>query len=190
MQLQDVRGESAGADEGAVAADVVQQEREEQRRLLADSHSTELELRWKLQHGEKRWTRERNELLERFEKERQEWDRSLRDMHHKMEKVIPTYFTYTFPYLETEPISHLLHPRYRKTFYSQQKEVQHMSSPLRRAPVRLLDLRVHPAQLHTCAPTPTQRPHWRRRGRWADPDPVRDTGPQRACFWMPSPLTP
>lgn len=92
-------GESAdaGADEGAVAADVLQQEREEQRRLLADSHSTALELRWKLQHGEKRWTRERNELLERFEKERQEWDRNLREMHRKMEKVrgaIPAYFTY------------------------------------------------------------------------------------------------
>ncbi|KAK2900432.1 hypothetical protein Q8A67_008547 [Cirrhinus molitorella] len=88
-QLQDMRGESAGAvaDEGAVAADVLQQEREEQRRLLADSHSTALELRWKLQHGEKRWTHERNELLERFEKERQEWDRSLREMHRKMEKM-------------------------------------------------------------------------------------------------------
>ncbi|XP_056301727.1 microtubule cross-linking factor 1 isoform X2 [Danio aesculapii] len=85
--LQDARGDSTGADEGAIAADVLQQEREEQRRLLADSHSTALELRWKLQHGEKRWTRERNELLERFEKERQEWDRSLRDMHHKMEKM-------------------------------------------------------------------------------------------------------
>uniref|UniRef100_A0A8C1PS12 Microtubule crosslinking factor 1 n=1 Tax=Cyprinus carpio TaxID=7962 RepID=A0A8C1PS12_CYPCA len=88
-KLQDMRGESAGAvaDEGADSADVLQQEREEQRRLLADSHSTALELRWKLQHGEKRWTRERNDLLERFEKERQEWDRSLREMYRKMEKM-------------------------------------------------------------------------------------------------------
>nr|XP_017207940.1 microtubule cross-linking factor 1 isoform X2 [Danio rerio] len=85
--LQDARGVSTDADEGAVSTDVLQLEREEQRRLLADSHSTALELRWKLQHGEKRWTRERNELLERFEKERQEWDRSLRDMHRKMEKM-------------------------------------------------------------------------------------------------------
>ncbi|XP_016142400.1 microtubule cross-linking factor 1-like isoform X5 [Sinocyclocheilus grahami] len=88
-RLQDMRGESAGAvaDEGAVASDVLQQEREEQRCLLADSHSTALELRWKLQHGEKRWTHERNELLERFEKERQEWDRSVREMYRKMEKM-------------------------------------------------------------------------------------------------------
>uniref|UniRef100_A0A8C1U1I0 Microtubule crosslinking factor 1 n=1 Tax=Cyprinus carpio TaxID=7962 RepID=A0A8C1U1I0_CYPCA len=75
QRLQDMRGESAGADEGAVVSDVLQQEREEQSRLLADSHSTALDLHWKLQHGEKRWTHERNELLERFEKERQEWDR-------------------------------------------------------------------------------------------------------------------
>ncbi len=104
LQLQDTRGESAGAgaDEGADSADVLQQEREEQRRLLADSHSTALELHWKLQHGEKRWTRERNELLERFEKDRQEWDRSLREMHRKMEKVQdvnPAYFTHTHQYM-------------------------------------------------------------------------------------------
>ncbi|XP_059358612.1 microtubule cross-linking factor 1-like [Carassius carassius] len=88
-KLQDMRGESAGAvaDEGADSADVLQQEREEQRRLLADSHSTALELCWKLQHGENCWTRERNELLERFEKERHEWDRSLREMYRKMEKM-------------------------------------------------------------------------------------------------------
>uniref|UniRef100_A0A8C2D8S1 Microtubule crosslinking factor 1 n=1 Tax=Cyprinus carpio TaxID=7962 RepID=A0A8C2D8S1_CYPCA len=83
--LQDMRGESAGADEGAVVSDVLQQEREEQSRLLADSHSTALDLHWKLQHGEKRWTHERNELLERFEKERQEWDRSLQDMYHVLQ---------------------------------------------------------------------------------------------------------
>ncbi|XP_026133999.1 microtubule cross-linking factor 1-like isoform X2 [Carassius auratus] len=82
-RLQDMRGETGDT----VASDVLQQEREEQSRLLADSHSTALELHWKLQHGEKRWTQERNELLERFEKERQEWDRSLREMYRKMEKM-------------------------------------------------------------------------------------------------------
>ncbi|XP_051983667.1 microtubule cross-linking factor 1-like isoform X2 [Xyrauchen texanus] len=86
-KLQEARGESADAAEGAVTADVLQQEREEQRRLLADSHSTALELRWKLQHGEKRWSRERNELLEQFEREKEEWDRNIREMHRKMEKM-------------------------------------------------------------------------------------------------------
>lgn len=64
-----------------------EKEREEQRRLLADSHSVALELRWKLRHGERRWTRERTELLESFERERQERDRNVQDLHHKMEKV-------------------------------------------------------------------------------------------------------
>lgn len=64
-----------------------EREREEQRRLLADSHSVALELRWKLRHGERRWTRERSELLENFERERQERDRNVQDLHRKMEKV-------------------------------------------------------------------------------------------------------
>lgn len=64
-----------------------EKEREEQRRLLADSHSVALELRWKLRHGERRWTRERSELLESFERERQERDRNVQDLRRKMEKV-------------------------------------------------------------------------------------------------------
>lgn len=63
------------------------QEREEHLRLLAESHSTSLELRWKLQHGEKRWSRERADLLERFDRERQEWDDNMKELHHKMERV-------------------------------------------------------------------------------------------------------
>ncbi|XP_024860613.1 microtubule cross-linking factor 1 isoform X2 [Kryptolebias marmoratus] len=63
------------------------QEREEHRRLLAESHGETLELRWKLQHGEKRWSRERSELLERFDRERQEWDGSMRDLRRKMERL-------------------------------------------------------------------------------------------------------
>lgn len=75
-------GEPTGDPEWAL-----RQEREEHRRLLAESHSTSLDLRWKLQHGEKRWSRERAELLERFERERQEWDGSMRELHRKMDKV-------------------------------------------------------------------------------------------------------
>ncbi|KAI4809103.1 hypothetical protein KUCAC02_018016, partial [Chaenocephalus aceratus] len=62
-------------------------ERDEHRRLLADSHSTSLDLSWKLQHGEKRWSRERGELLERHDQERQEWDGSMRELHRKMERL-------------------------------------------------------------------------------------------------------
>ncbi|KAL7386727.1 hypothetical protein ABVT39_012553 [Epinephelus coioides] len=84
-----VRGEAQGG-EGEPAEDrerALKLEREEHRRLLADSHSTSLDLRWKLQHGEKRWSRERVELLERFDRERQEWDDSMRELHRKMERM-------------------------------------------------------------------------------------------------------
>lgn len=84
-----VRGEAQGG-EGELAADpewALNQERKEHRRLLAESHSASLDLRWKLQHGEKRWGRERAELLERFDQERQEWDGSMRELHRKMERV-------------------------------------------------------------------------------------------------------
>lgn len=86
---EEVRGEAQGG-EGEVAGDAdpdFNQEREEHRRMLAESHSTSLDLRWKLQHGEKRWSRERMELLERFDRERQEWDGSMRELHRNMERV-------------------------------------------------------------------------------------------------------
>ncbi|XP_035268381.1 LOW QUALITY PROTEIN: microtubule cross-linking factor 1-like [Anguilla anguilla] len=63
------------------------QEREEHRRLLAENHSATMDLRWKLQHSEKRWGREKMELLERFDRERQDWDWQMRELHHKMEKL-------------------------------------------------------------------------------------------------------
>uniref|UniRef100_A0A3P8T2V8 Microtubule crosslinking factor 1 n=1 Tax=Amphiprion percula TaxID=161767 RepID=A0A3P8T2V8_AMPPE len=84
-----VRGEAQGGD-GEPTGDpdrALKQEREEHRRLLAESHSTTLDLRWKLQHGEKRWSRERAELLERLDQERQEWDGSMRELHRKMERM-------------------------------------------------------------------------------------------------------
>ncbi|XP_076004435.1 microtubule cross-linking factor 1 [Genypterus blacodes] len=86
---EEVRGEAQGG-EGETAADSdpeFNQEREEHRRMLAESHSTSLDLRWKLQHGEKRWSRERAELLERFDRERQEWDGSMRELHRNMERL-------------------------------------------------------------------------------------------------------
>ncbi|XP_074508042.1 microtubule cross-linking factor 1 isoform X1 [Sebastes fasciatus] len=84
-----VRGEAQGG-EGEPDEDpewAMNLEREEHRRLLADSHSTSLDLRWKLQSGENRWGRERGELMERFDQERQEWDGSMRELHRKMERM-------------------------------------------------------------------------------------------------------
>ncbi|XP_063741688.1 microtubule cross-linking factor 1 isoform X2 [Eleginops maclovinus] len=84
-----VRGEAQGG-EGEPVEDPESEmdlEREEHRRLLADSHSASLDLHWKLQHGEKRWSRERGELMERHDRERQEWDGSMRELHRKMERM-------------------------------------------------------------------------------------------------------
>ncbi|KAJ8011064.1 hypothetical protein DPEC_G00054310 [Dallia pectoralis] len=99
-QLEEERREAKGAMRGEARGDVqvvggvggdseraFKQERVEHHRLLAESHSTSLDLRWKLQHGEKRWGRERSDLLERFDQERQEWDSNMRDMHRKMERL-------------------------------------------------------------------------------------------------------
>lgn len=84
-----MRGEAQGFEGGQTRDPewTLNQEREEHRRLLAESHSTSLDLRWKLQHGEKHWSRERAELLERFTRERQEWDSSMSELHNKMERV-------------------------------------------------------------------------------------------------------
>ncbi|XP_036410339.1 microtubule cross-linking factor 1-like isoform X2 [Megalops cyprinoides] len=67
--------------------EAIRREREEHQRLLAENHSATLDLHWKLQHGERRWSRERTELLERFERERQDWDWQMRELHHSIEKL-------------------------------------------------------------------------------------------------------
>uniref|UniRef100_A0A4W4H9U7 DUF4482 domain-containing protein n=1 Tax=Electrophorus electricus TaxID=8005 RepID=A0A4W4H9U7_ELEEL len=81
-QLEELRGGASASGGGLDSA-----QREGQQQLLADSHAQALELRWKLQHSERRWSRERRELLEAFERERQEWERSLRSLRRRMEKV-------------------------------------------------------------------------------------------------------
>ncbi|XP_047225088.1 microtubule cross-linking factor 1 isoform X5 [Girardinichthys multiradiatus] len=85
-----VRGEAQGGEEeppGGEPEWALKQEREEHQRLLAESHSKSLDLRWKLQHGEKRWSRERTELQERFDQERQEWEGSMSELRWKMERM-------------------------------------------------------------------------------------------------------
>ncbi|XP_024123007.1 protein SOGA3a isoform X3 [Oryzias melastigma] len=62
-------------------------EREEQRRILADTQSAAMDLRTRLEHSEKDWMKEKAELLERFDMERQEWESQLRDMQKKIEEL-------------------------------------------------------------------------------------------------------
>ncbi|KAM7382584.1 hypothetical protein PAMP_002310 [Pampus punctatissimus] len=65
----------------------LRREREEQRRLLADTHSTAMDLRCRLEHNERDWSREKAELLERFDVERREWESQLKDMQKKIEAL-------------------------------------------------------------------------------------------------------
>ncbi|XP_076006646.1 protein SOGA3a isoform X2 [Genypterus blacodes] len=76
---------SRGAAERRGETSTLRREREEQRRLLADTHSTAMDLRCRLEHNERDWTREKAELLERFETERREWENQLKDMQRKIE---------------------------------------------------------------------------------------------------------
>ncbi|XP_061631698.1 uncharacterized protein KIAA0408-like isoform X2 [Phyllopteryx taeniolatus] len=63
------------------------QDKEEQRRLLADTYSTTMELHCRLEHNEKDWLKEKAELLERFDMERSEWESQLKDMQRKIEEL-------------------------------------------------------------------------------------------------------
>uniref|UniRef100_A0AAQ4Q2V7 MTCL family member 3a n=2 Tax=Gasterosteus aculeatus aculeatus TaxID=481459 RepID=A0AAQ4Q2V7_GASAC len=65
----------------------LRREREEQRRLLADTHSTAMDLRCRIEHNERDWSREKAELLDRFDVERREWERQLKDMQRKIEEL-------------------------------------------------------------------------------------------------------
>ncbi|KAM6936484.1 protein SOGA3a isoform 1-T1 [Lycodopsis pacificus] len=85
-------GVQSAAGPGSVASrrqhgetSTLRREREEQRRLLADTHSTAMDLRCRLEHNERDWLREKAELLERFDVERREWDCQLKDMQRKIE---------------------------------------------------------------------------------------------------------
>ncbi|XP_051879120.1 microtubule cross-linking factor 1 isoform X2 [Pristis pectinata] len=63
------------------------QEREEHRKLLADSHSQVMDLHWQLQHAEKNWKREKGELLEKFDRERREWEWQIKELQSKLEQL-------------------------------------------------------------------------------------------------------
>ncbi|XP_051574188.1 uncharacterized protein KIAA0408-like [Myxocyprinus asiaticus] len=65
----------------------LKQEREEQKRLLADTHSAAMDLRCRLDNSERGWVKEKSELLERFDSERKEWENQLMDMQRKIEEL-------------------------------------------------------------------------------------------------------
>uniref|UniRef100_A0A8C0ILG7 Microtubule crosslinking factor 1 n=1 Tax=Chelonoidis abingdonii TaxID=106734 RepID=A0A8C0ILG7_CHEAB len=62
-------------------------EREEHKKLLADSHSLVMDLRWQLQHSERNWNREKMELQDRLDRDRREWERQKKELLRRIEQV-------------------------------------------------------------------------------------------------------
>ncbi|XP_064150777.1 microtubule cross-linking factor 1 isoform X1 [Loxodonta africana] len=62
-------------------------EREAHRKLLADSHSLVMDLRWQIRHSEKNWSREKVELLDRLDRDRQEWELQKRELLWRIEQL-------------------------------------------------------------------------------------------------------
>nr|XP_031295035.1 microtubule cross-linking factor 1 isoform X7 [Camelus dromedarius] len=59
----------------ADSKEALRKEREAHQKLLADSHGLVMDLRQQMHHSEKNWNREKLELLERLDRERQAWER-------------------------------------------------------------------------------------------------------------------
>ncbi|XP_036100505.1 microtubule cross-linking factor 1 [Molossus molossus] len=62
-------------------------ERETHKKLLADSHGLVMDLRWQIHHSEKNWNREKVELLDRLDRERQEWEWQKKELLWKIEQL-------------------------------------------------------------------------------------------------------
>jgi hypothetical protein len=87
-QLEEKTEKSLGElDSSAEGKGALKKEREVHQKLLADSHSLVMDLRWQIHHREKNWNREKVELLERLDSERQEWGRQKEELLWRVEQV-------------------------------------------------------------------------------------------------------
>ncbi|KAF6726067.1 Protein SOGA1, partial [Oryzias melastigma] len=67
----------------------LKKEREEHQHLLAESYAAVMDLTKQLQIGERNWGREKLELLERFSRERAQWEQRVREATAPQEKSQP-----------------------------------------------------------------------------------------------------
>lgn len=87
-QLEEKTEKSLGElDSSAEGKGALKKEREVHQKLLADSHGLVMDLRWQIHHREKNWNREKVELLERLDSERQEWGRQKEELLWRVEQV-------------------------------------------------------------------------------------------------------
>ncbi|XP_074800725.1 microtubule cross-linking factor 1 isoform X5 [Natator depressus] len=90
-RLEQLEGKNEKAQgETVLATDskgAFKREREEHKKLLADSHSLVMDLRWQLQHSEKNWNREKMELQDRLDRDRREWERQKKELLRRIEQL-------------------------------------------------------------------------------------------------------
>ncbi|XP_052048659.1 microtubule cross-linking factor 1 isoform X2 [Apodemus sylvaticus] len=87
-QLEEKTEKSLGElDSSAEGKGALKKEREVHQKLLADSHGLVMDLRWQIHHREKNWNREKVELLERLDSERQEWGRQKEELLWRLEQL-------------------------------------------------------------------------------------------------------
>lgn len=81
-QLETKSGKALSSAEAVEAPDLkvaLKKEREEHQHLLAESYAVVMDLTKQLQIGERNWGREKLDLLERFSRERAQWEQRLRE---------------------------------------------------------------------------------------------------------------
>ncbi|XP_044149170.1 microtubule cross-linking factor 1 isoform X2 [Bufo gargarizans] len=62
-------------------------ERDEYKKLLAESHRLVMDLRRHVQQGDKNWNRERAELLDRVDRERHNWEKQRKELLRRIEQL-------------------------------------------------------------------------------------------------------
>ncbi|XP_017266812.1 protein SOGA1 isoform X2 [Kryptolebias marmoratus] len=88
-QLESKAGKATAALSSSEALDPIdlkvalKKEREEHQHLLAESYTAVMDLTKQLQIGERNWSREKLELLERFSQERAQWEQRVREEKSK-----------------------------------------------------------------------------------------------------------
>ncbi|XP_072324455.1 microtubule cross-linking factor 1-like isoform X2 [Scyliorhinus torazame] len=86
-QFEERVGQQSAKKSSIDPKEVSKPEWEELRKLLADSHSQVMDLHWQLQHSEKNWKYEKVQLLDRFDRERQEWEWQMKELQSKLEQL-------------------------------------------------------------------------------------------------------
>ncbi|KAM6103622.1 microtubule cross-linking factor 1 isoform 7-T7 [Theristicus caerulescens] len=89
LEQMEGKSENTSGETGLTsdAKGAFKREREEHKKLLAESHGVVMDLRWQIQHSEKNWNREKVELLDRLDRDRQEWERQKKELLRRIEQL-------------------------------------------------------------------------------------------------------